>query len=322
MSGGQVVASEALRDRTGWIVTIGILQAALALLMLAFVALVLIIPMPPSTGSGARWPSVVFPGACGAALLVAAIGSILRKNWGRVASLVLSSLWLFGGLCALVFLAVLFPDIAAKQTSLSAEQRRLVFGSILGFSACGFVVLPSLLLLFYSRRSVRATFLAGSPTPRRPRPPVAIIALSSWLALGALGSPAVLLLYRPTAMYFGVVFHGPLAVVVILTNAAIAAGMAWGIWRQRVAAWWAALFFTVFGSASGVISFWRLDWWSMTRELRYRQPELAAHYFDVAAFWQFLRVSMALLGVLFVALVVYSRRYFQPQLNSRDRSVS
>ena len=308
MSEEQLVASKRFRDRIGWIVAFGIFEAGLGLLIWAIAVLMLVLPMPASTGFGLRWRAAAIPGVFGTALLVAAIGSIRRKDWGRVASLVLSSLWLFYGLCSLVVAVALFPAAAVKLSSITAEQHRELFWSTLGLLACAHVLLPGLLLLFYSRKSVRAMFLANSPPGQGPRRPFSIVLLSGSLALGVFALLSSLLLSRPAATFFGLVLHGPLAVAVIVMNAVVFAGIAWVIWRQRTAAWWAALLFSVFWSVSGAVPF--------------SQPELPPPHFDFDEFLMFQRVSAVLFGALFVGLLLFTRRHFQPPISSPGRSAS
>jgi uncharacterized membrane protein SirB2 len=308
MSEEHVVESEVFRDRTAWVIAFGIFQAGLASLILAYAVLILVVPMPPSTPSEPRFLAAL-PGVWGAALLIAGVGLMFRKNWARVTSLVLNSLWLFGGIFGLLAVVVLFPGIVAKQPSMLAEPQRVLFSSVLAVVAAMLVVPPALLLFFCSRKSVRATCLAGSPPRQGVRRPVAVVVLASWAAVGTLGSLAGVGLFDPAAILFGTVLNGPMAVAVLLTNSALSAGVTWGVWRQRAEGWWAALFLSLFWAVSGAVSSIRKDWWSTMRELRPSQPVLETPY-DTAVFGQVIGVSVVILGAAFVVLVLYARRYF------------
>ncbi len=95
-------------------------------------------------------------GLIAAGFITGGIGSILCRNWARILVLVASCLLLaYGSLVMLVFIMVVaVPAITHNPLDDWGDVTRG------GIVAVATVLLPAIFLFFYSRKSVRATFLA------------------------------------------------------------------------------------------------------------------------------------------------------------------
>lgn len=255
----------------------------------------------PAASSGIR---LGFPATLGAAALVCGVGSILRKNWGRTASLVLSTFWLVTGIGALLIVLLVLPVISQTTLRIPPEQQGIIRFGVAAIVLLFYVVLPAGFLLFYSRRSVRATCLAGvEPSQMRP---TAVVILAAWLGLIALLGIYGCLAVRP-AFLFGAVIRGPAGAAANFAMSALFGYAAWGVWRQRIAGWRAALSLALLSMASGLMMVVRFDAVSFVRELGL---EPAATQFDVTALVHVSMVGGVGVAVILPALVLYSRRHF------------
>src|SRR4051812_35379061 len=174
--------SSGFHDRSRSLIGVGIVQVFLGLLLVGLTAVgVVMQSRHPAPNAGIR---LGFPAAFGAAALVCGIGSILRKNWGRIASLALSTFWLVAGVSALVMVLLVMPGMSGANGQIPPDRQKVILTSMVFVILLFYVALPAGFLVFYSRKSVRATCLAGLELSRVR--PTAIVILGSWLALIAL----------------------------------------------------------------------------------------------------------------------------------------
>jgi hypothetical protein len=302
-------------------IAVGLFQVAVALVILGMAAILITLPTErtaePRSSVVALEAMMVF---CGFAWLATGIGSIARKNWARIGSMVLSTLWLFAGLVGFVLVLLMLARMAPGHpplARLSTEDLHTAKTATVALLLTAYVLAPGVLLIFHSRTSVRETCLAGSPPRRELRRPIAIVALVSWLAVCALG--AIIGLYHPMVVLFGFLVRGAAAIPLAIANAAISAAAAWGVWRHRMEGWWAAFLFTIFWAASQSVSFARgldIEW--IAREMGY-EPASTTRAFDAAAFRPAIRVGVLALSWGLVALTLYAKRHFEsarPEANS------
>jgi hypothetical protein len=294
--------SSGFHDRSRWLVGVGLVQVSLGLVLVGLTVLgVVMQSRHPAPNSGIR---LGLPATFGAAALVCGVGSILRKNWGRIASLVLSTFWLVTGVGALLMALLVLPGMLRANGRIPPEQHRVILYGVALVIVLFYVVLPAGFVLFYSRRSVRATCLAGVE-PSRVRP-TAVVILGVWLGLIALFGLYGCLTVRP-AILFGAVIRGPAGAAANLVIGALFGYAAWGVWRQRIAGWKAALSLALLSMASGLIMVVRFDAASLVREVGL---ELDALPFDLTRFVQLAMLGGAAFAVILPALVLYSRRHF------------
>ena len=107
------------------------------------------------------------------ALLMAGIGLLSLKNWGRVLSIVYAVYAVVFGIIGMVmnWLFLLRPMLAQASQQQGPEAASAIGGAIGGsVGGCLGLIYPILLLIFMFRPNVVAAFQGGQ-TPNPPRPP-------------------------------------------------------------------------------------------------------------------------------------------------------
>ena len=176
-------------DRRGWIIAFGVIEILIGLcclLLAVFVSLFFL--RAENTGQipgQASTAGMVFGGGIyllfAAFFFAGAIGSFRCKNWARLLMLVGSGAWMVFGLIGAVVIFLVMPKAMATRASMPPSGEHLIMGVALGIEGVFGVLLPLVFLIFYSRKSVKATFLtrgrtpapAAAPEPQSPNPPSA-----------------------------------------------------------------------------------------------------------------------------------------------------
>jgi hypothetical protein len=284
-------AVEALPDRRTSLGVFGVMQALVGLACWGMAALVSVVPQPEGAPQAGRGTGLAAFALIGAAFLAAGIGSVLRKQWARLLSLVLNGLWLFSGVCGAATILLVVP-----RTNPSAASPAMLAGIATVF-AFTMVLPPLVLLFFYSRKSVRASCTGGVPGQ-----PTAVLILAGWFLLGACGSVPGLF-GPPVVVLFGwflrgvpaLLFGGGMACLMIFTG--------WSIYRRRRIGWTIGIGLVCFWLAGGAVTFARTNLSQMFREMGIAaQPAFESYGGVFLAFG--LAIAAAQLGLL-----LYTRRY-------------
>jgi len=192
-------------------------------------------------------------GGLAAVFFIIGIGSILCRNWARVASLVISGLWLCAGVSgSLNYFFVLSPG-------LSAEEEVDIFVGLFT------IILPAVFLFFYSRKSVRETcFARGKRQPAQMTPsPVSVLSRDVPTGVLFLASYQLFSLYAlvistailNVAIFFGTILHGLAALLLTVLISAVYSYDAWAVYRRKLVGWWLAVFLAVFSLANIVATY-------------------------------------------------------------------
>ncbi len=312
------------KDRRGWLIAFGVVEILIACFSLLLVILVLSLPhwaprnspAQASRSPGTMIFAAVLYGGMAAVLLAIGVGSIRCKNWARIAMLVVSGLWLGTGVLSTLCILLLAPGIMHQQGGISPEARHIVLVVMTATMGFFMVVMPTVFLVFYSRKSVKATCLSrgvgqvlGRTTMElsASKVPVPVIFLATWEGLGVFAVLAFLVV-RVTVV-FGVVLHGPVAFLVLLVHSALGGYAAWLIYRRKLLGWAIALFKTVFWTASAVTTFAGHDVLQLYREMGVSEQQMQA----VQQFPQTQRmISLMILAVMTALLVfiLYTKKFF------------
>ncbi len=247
-------------DRRGWIIAAGVIEILLGLGFLLLAAFMAILPLrtpppgrvPPSVAAILVAVGVyVLIAAC---FLVAGTGSVLRKNWARIMMLIGSSLWLLFGLMGSLVSFLMLPRMLEMRRAAPPGVHHQAIAFVISIEVILGILLPLGFLIFYTRKSVKATFLAataGDEPPSASFPiPLAIVAIFE-----ALGISAVLfLLVRPVTVAFGFIVHGWKAVLIGLAYSVFSGMAAWLIYKRRLAGWNIALIKALVAGGSVALS--------------------------------------------------------------------
>jgi hypothetical protein len=201
-------------------------------------------------------------------------------------------------------------------------QHAIIVG-IIAVMAVPMVLLPAAFLVFYTRKSVKATCHAqivarvdapgveGTPAPGVPVP---LVILSVWIGLGAFSVLGIL--FMRVALLFGVILHGAAAVLVLLAFAVVSAYSAWAIFHQKLVGWYVAVFYTVFGVINMVVSYLRYpDMRQLLQQMGYSNQTFQVYDQFPKLLPMTLVGSMVMVTVFFVFLL-YTRKFF-PTENSQ-----
>jgi len=311
-------------DRRGWLIAFGVIEILIAVFSLlvlvleVFAVLSLHPESLPQQGSisptAAMVIGAVFYGVIAALFLTVGVGSIRCENWARITMLVVSGLWLGFGILGTLMISLMLPTILRQQPGIALESRHLVVTVMFGVMGFFMILLPAVFLIFYSRKSVKATCLkaehgpapAGTEVPRA-KTPVAVVVLAVWLGLGALAVVAYPIA-RATVV-FGRVLHGPPALGVLLASSVLSGYAAWSIYRRRFVGWALALFIVVFGSASWVTTIARHSLLDLNREMGLNEQQMRIYQQFPLMLTIMETVSLVVLVGLLV-FILYCKKYF------------
>ena len=329
--GSAIAESPALpyKDRGGWLIAFGVVQILLSTFSLLMGTFMLIGPLIFRPSHAAEVPvgvhtagmvvSAGFYVVIAAFFLVAGIGSIRRRNWARILALIGSALWLFFGVMGTLFFLFLLPRIMAAQHPVPPGAQhavRIVMGAMVLVAIVFGILLPLTLLIFYSRKSVKATCLAREGTPAAAETslhkfPVPVVVMVVWEALGAFSAWSFLIAPVRATCLFGYIVRGWTMIAVMLVFSLLSAVAAWLIYRKRLAGWTIALWKLLFFGASTSVS---LASGSMSRLFAEVGQTPGQEQF-AQLFPQFITVVMVATLVMcaaYLALLIYSRRFFLP----------
>ncbi len=325
-----IAPSPPYKDRRGWLIALGIVEILIGCWNVLLVATVLITflflkaPFPNQPGAmspaGVLTFTEVFYGGLAAFFITVGIGSIRCRNWARITMIVASTFWLVIGTFSIIVMAVVLPHLPMPAGATSGVRFQIVFRVMLVAAGFILVLVPAAFLIFYTRKSVRATCLARSPgraapgaagvmssTAPAPKLPVPVIILVAWEALGTCAFLGVLI--HPAALLFGKLILGFPAVLIMLAYSLVAGMSAWLMYHREFAGWALATFKAGFSLVSGVASFWGRDWMQLYRDMGMNGQQLRI-------FEMFPRFMPALivLSLVFVvgilAFLIYARKYF------------
>lgn len=310
------------KDRRTWLVLFGIVELLIAAFFGLMTALMMALPrltgnrpLPPELPHGFWFAMAATYLTIGLLFVAAGIGSILAKNWARIVMLVLSWCWLLCGICAVIgqilfiaagqnFGAATIQNGHASPQFVHAVQ---IFTTI--FTLIVFVFLPLTFIIFYTRKSVKATCQRTLSSARRERSvPTAI-----WVLVVLLGLHALALLWTatffPAVVFFGVFLTGWGARLVLILLTAIWGWLAWNCYQRNLHGWWAALALSVFLGLSNLVTNIEHTADEMYRVMNLPMPPSTpfAALFSSVTF----RVGFGSVFLLiYLGFLLYTKRYF------------
>jgi len=315
------------KNRRGWLIAFGVAEIVMACFFPLFIPLIIFslsmagkqhVPdQPPVPGMAATLAmSIVIYGGMAAVFLTAGIGSIRCKNWARITMQIVSGFWPFTGIITILTMAFVVPKIMQQQGKMPPQGAQGVFVVLILFMAVLMVALPTVFLVFYSLKSVRATCQMstagkGATTLTAERSaaqvPISVILLVLWECLG-ITQVFGLLFVKATAV-FGIVVPGLGAVVLLTASAALSAFAAWFIYRREFLGWAISLAKYVFWLASWTVTLWRIDLIDLYREMGFAEQQLQS--MEQLPHFQAFIISMMFVGfVAYMILILYTKKYF------------
>ncbi len=264
MSAPAAPAPPQFKNRRWLLITAGIVELLMAVGVLGMMALLLVstslggkqAPPPPGVNIAVVQAFMaVFYGAIAAFLILVGIGSILAKNWARIAGLIAAWFWLAMGVIVSLTTALIMPAVLhqVEQQSQGPPVPRLFFAIFFTVMAAFYVGVPLAFVLIYSNKHVRMTCLATSgrvlteQTAAQPIGtttrgyPIAVGILVGWLAFGiVIAVPTLLFMSRPYP-FFGTFLHGAAAIAAGEMMMLISGYFVWNLYKLRPLGWWGTL---------------------------------------------------------------------------------
>lgn len=253
------------------------------------------------------------------------IGSIKARRWARALLLVISWSWLSVGVLTMILMVFILPTafeemmrsnqaIATTTGPVVMPRAPMLIGLIVGgaFVFVFMVLVPGVLVWFYSRKDVKATCEAHDPTPRwTDACPLPVLAASLWMAFGAVMMLLMPFAYNGVAPFFGSLISGLGGTAFFLMAAVIWAYSAWALYRLRASGWWLCIGgFTLF-LISSILTFSSVDMTEMYRQMGYPTEQI-----EQIQRTKFLNSSFILLwslafAVPFFGYLLWIKRFFR-----------
>jgi hypothetical protein len=257
-------------------------------------------------------------GLLAVALIWLGIGSIMVRRWARALLLIMSWIWLLGGVLSVVIMAVIMPQIQAAAPPggqpLPEGVQGPIFIATLLVMIVAMIVLPGALLLFYSGKNVKATCEALEPVQRwTDACPLPVLALALLLGLSTLSLPTMLWAYKTVLPFFGVLVVGTPAKAIFILFTAVMGYCAWAVYRLKPVGWWIALIAYALFMISGIITFARVNLMDLFRQMGLPGEQIAqmqqtrflnGHYI----IWYMIGFTVPFFGFL-----IYVKKFFQRQ---------
>ena len=243
-------------------------------------------------------------------LIGMAIGTIRSRRWARLLMLAVSWLMLGCGIMAMGMMVFLLPKAFA---SLDMPDETVKITLIFSYASMAMIYLlfPSIGILFYGNRNVRATIehadLGPSWTERCPLP---VLALVIMLAMAA-SSILMMSVFNFAMPFFGTVVSGGQGAIVLLGCSAICITLAFGVHKLRPAAWWGVLVMLCLGVVSQWITYSRIDLMDFYKAMGYSEPMLQQMRQMVwmdGSTYRVMAIGYAVPGLIYLLLL---KRYFK-----------
>lgn len=313
-------------DRRGWVLTAGAVEILLGCGCLLLAAIIAMSPLRAAHRPEARLQppiaSVVLTAGIyllfAAGFFVAGAGSVLRKNWARIMMLVGSGIWLVFGIIGALATLLILPRIMEMQRAGSPGGIHRAIALTVSTQVFLGILLPLAFLVFYTRKSVKATFLprsataAGEPAPAETPSAGFPIPLLVPVIIEALGVTGVFyMLSVPALPAFGFIIHGWKAVAIALAYSAFSGIAAWLIYKRRLAGWNIAFFKALLGGSSVAVTLSAHNATQMLFETFWKPQQAQVLQWFPQFMHAVLIGSLVWVGV-YVLFLIYARKFFSP----------
>ena len=306
-------------NRTTGLIIFGILEIVMGALSLLMAVTVLLGGLLAGHAGGEMPLRALIPGVgvyvlVGIVAIWLGIGSMLARRWARALWLCVSGVGLVLGLVSIPFGAMVAANLprqmaASGQPQLPPAGMVVVQVVVIGIMAFFYVIIPGALFLFYRSPQVKHTCETRDPqegwTDRCPLP---VLALSLFTAFSGFGM-LFLIAYGGVFPLFGTYATGALGCALALVGGGVMLGLARGLYRLRIGAWWGVLAFMLIMTISGTVTLWHADLGELYARMGFDSRMTAAST-------QFGQMSlmrwMAPVWVIpWVGWLLYVRRYFR-----------
>jgi hypothetical protein len=262
-------------------------------------------------------PAIGVYAAMAAWFITMGIGSVLARRWARALILISSWFWFIGGMIGFAVVSMYLPSMYDQMGEDGKIPEAMIVGMKVGmvvFMAMFYVILPGLLVLFYSGRDVKATCEHRDPrirwTDKCPLPVLGMSLMCAVWAVSLLSMGA----YGWVMPFFGTILSGLPGAGVTVALMLLLAYAAWGLYKLDIKAWWCVLMLNIVWLVSTVLTFTRVGFQAFYDKMNLPAQQLEQVQ-QFSRLWEHIMyVPMVIWLVLIVAYLVYIRRYFKCNL--------
>jgi len=240
------------------------------------------------------------------------IGSIKARRWARALVLVTSWLWLISGICGLVFMLLLMPDIyeqMGKSEQMPPGMAHIMKYVTIGFMIIFYVIIPGVLVLFYGSKNVKATCQFRDSrlrwTDKCPLPVLAVSLIFGFWAVSML----FMGFYGWAIPFFGSILSGMKGAAVVLVVMLLFGYVAWGTYKLSIKAWWCAVLVITAWALSAGITFSRVNILDYYEKMNFPKQQLdIIKQYNIPQ--DYTGLFFGLWVACFLGYLLYTRRYF------------
>jgi len=249
----------------------------------------------------------------GGIFLWTGIDSIRHKRWVRPVLLSIGWVWLLLGIMTTALIFIVIPRMMGyfmppeATVPLSIINIVIVISGTVSFIFM--VLLPGLLIWFYSKKEVKYTLETNDSNPAwTDACPAPVLALSLFYGVSAaLAIPAS---FMGVTYAFGRLITGLPAVLIILSSAIIAVYLCYGFYKLDLRAWWTSIAITLFWSAAFLPALSDED---MVRIFALSGSDQNINFGQswMQIVWKYQIPFMLISAVTFLAYLIYIKKYFK-----------
>jgi hypothetical protein len=325
---GGLPPAPAYADRSTGLLIFGIIEiigGVLTLLMIPLLFLGMLISR--KAGAAAPAASIVTTSltyvALAAVLLTLGIGATQAKRWAWALNLILSWIWLIGGVLATIALVFVLPGSFLAGIKQATSQNPSAPPMPTGFMAVLLtfiivviavfaVVLPLVFLLFYRSKNVELTCKDRDKIERwTDRLPLPILAYGLIAGVGCLYC-LILAISTPLFPFFGRYLTGVPARGLLLVAAIVDAFVAVSFFRMKVAGWWVAVVAMSLRVLSSLATIGKANLLEAYSHIGRSQKELEILSHNPVFRGSAMLWVTAAITLCYLAFLLWLKRYFRP----------
>ncbi|MBU0679690.1 MAG: hypothetical protein KJ626_16430 [Verrucomicrobia bacterium] len=274
------------KDRKTGLVVFGILKilfGGVCLLMVPLMVFAMIAAksaggeVAPATNASMMIPGVLFYLLLGIWFIWMGIGSIMARRWARALILVSSWLWLVCGAGGLLFMVFMMPGMYDRMGETGQIPTSVVLVMkvvMLVFMTLFYVLIPGILVLFYSRRNVKLTCEARDPVTRwTDKCPLSVLGPVLLCAMWGVFMPWTGV-YGWVLPFFGRIISGATGAVVTLSAAAVCLYAARAMYKLRVSGWWCAFLLMLAWGVSSAVTFYKVSFIELYEHMNFPAEQI------------------------------------------------
>lgn len=264
-------------------------------------------------GSGMVAWVVVFYLLFAVASIVVGVGTIRARRWARALVLISSWIWLIMGIAGFLIYLITMPEMMKNFPAAPPGMESFssfMTGSMIAISGFFYVLLPGCFVIFFRNKNVKALCEARDPKPCwTDRCPLPVLALSLFTGLTAL-SMFWMVSLGGLFPFFGKVLSGVPGIGLTIILMGLTGYFAWGLYKLKLSAWWGTVVTYSIFMISTILTFGSMDmaeiyaYMKVPAEFIQQMEKMgSSQYFNFT-------LMSALPAVLYLAFMLYSRKYF------------